>query len=61
MPGEIPLTTKDNIFARAGEYQAARPMNPGVKFAREVDVLKNFMISIEAFSSVLTQVYSVLF
>jgi hypothetical protein len=42
MPGEIPLTTKDNIFARAGEYQAARPMNPGVKFAREVDGAEEF-------------------
>jgi hypothetical protein len=42
MSGEIKLTTKGNIFVRAGEYQPARPMIPGVKFAREVDGAEEF-------------------
>ena len=42
MPGEILLTAEDNIFAWAGEYQPARPMNPKVKFVREVGGAEEF-------------------
>jgi len=42
MPGETLLTAKDNIFALAGACQPARPMNPEVKFVREVDGAEEF-------------------